>query len=116
MVALVKTLVACGVLAKKKPGPQNPRMPEESLRIQREQRAAAMVRRKAMIEEAQTLGLPPPVFTRGRPRIYTEEEALERKRLQWKLSTAAHKERLRQGAKTLRERALSSGELVRWPI
>jgi len=102
MTALVSTLVACGALPHKKRGPQNPRSPDEAKRVKHEQDVEARTRRKMLIEEARAQGLPLPAFVRGRPRKYTEEEALDVKRSQWKVGYGIYKERLKQGLEALK--------------
>jgi len=79
---------------------------EESQRVKREQRAVAQARRVSLIRDAQLQGLPPPVFKRGRPREFSDEEALERKRLQVKLGRVLHQERLKHGMELLRQRSM----------
>ncbi len=106
MTALVRTLVECGVLARKKTGPAHPMDAEESRRVKQEQRANANARRVELIRAAQVQGLPPPVFKRGRPREFDEEEALERKRLQLKLGRMLYQERIKQGMELLRQRSM----------
>ena len=101
MSPLVRTLVACGALPKKKTGPANPMTPEERTRVRQEQNHEARLRRKERVAVAKEQGLPVPVLTRGRPREFTEEEALERRRLQVKLGRAVYKERVREGVDTL---------------
>jgi hypothetical protein len=106
MTALVRTLVECGVLTRKKTGPAHPMDADESRLVKREQRAVAQARRVALIKDAQLQGMPPPVFQRGRPRESDEEEALERKRLQLKLGRMVHQERIKQGMELLRQRSM----------
>jgi len=114
MTALVRSLVACGALAKKKTGPANPRPPEEAAQVRREQCALAFLRRKAMLMEAKEQGLPQPVFMRGRPKKYaTTEEAMEARRMQCKLGTIVYQERVKQGINALRDINLSTSQLAR---
>ncbi len=79
---------------------------EESRQVKQEQRAAAQARRLSLIREAQLKGISPPVFKRGRPREFSDEEALERKRLQMKLGRAVHQERLKLGMELLKQRSM----------
>ena len=115
MTGLVRTLVACGAMLKKKTGPTNPMSSEERLRVRHDQNKAAEIRRKALINEAKQQGLPPPVFHRGRPRKYFDEEsAHEAKRLQWKLGSESHKERVNHAHELLRQ--MSAEQFSRWTV
>ena len=107
MTPLVSTLVACGMLPLKKRGPQTTRTPEEAKLIKHEQDTQARIRRKMALEEAKTLGSPSPVFVRGRPRKYTEDEALEVRKAQWKVGYVTYKERLKTGLETLQANSQS---------
>ena len=97
MSPLVRTLVECGALPKKKTGPAQPMTLEERARVRQRQNHEAHLRRKERVAAAKEQGLPPPVLARGRPREFTQEEALERRRLQVKLGRAAYKERVKEG-------------------
>ena len=97
MSPLVRNLVACGALSKKKTGPARPMTPEERVRVRQEQNHEAHLRRKERVAAAKEQGIPPPVLTRGRPRQFTEEEALERRRMQVKLGHVLYKERVKEG-------------------
>ena len=113
MTGLVRAMVACGALPKKKTGPSNPMSPEERLRVRHEQNKAAEIRRRALIEEATAQGLPPPVFHRGRPRKYFDEEsAREAKRIQWKQGMEVHRELVKLANEILRQ--LSAEQFSRW--
>ena len=101
MSPLVRTLVACGAPPKKKTGPANPMTLEERTLARQKQTHDARLRRKERVAIAKEQGLPVPVLTRGRPREFTEEEALERRRLQVKLGKAVYKERVREGMDAL---------------
>lgn len=110
MTKLVATLVACGALPKKNRGPQNPRSPEEAKLVKREQDARSKVRRKALIDEAKAQGLPPPVFHRGRPSKYTEEEAKEAKQAQLQAGYRLYRDRLKRGVETLKRMSESPAQ------
>ena len=112
MNALVKSLVAQGVLLKKKTGPCNPMTPEERLQRRHQQNVASGIARKNLIRECKDNSLPPPVFTRGRPRKYTDEEALEAKRRQWKAGKLVYTARLKEGMEAMRAPVMSC-ELAR---
>ena len=110
---LIRTLYERGTLPKKKTGPSNPTSPEERHRVRHEQNKAAELRRRALIEEAKAQGLPPPVFHRGRPRKYFDEEsAYEAKRKQWKKGMELHKERVQLANEILRQ--MSAEQFSRW--
>ena len=115
MTGVVRALVACGALPRKKTGPSNPMSPEERLRVRHEQNKAAEFRRRALIEEAKAQGLPPPVFHRGRPRKYYDEaSAYEAKQKQWKQGMETHKERVKLAHEILR--SMSAEQFSRWTV
>ena len=101
---LVKTLVELGALQKKKTGPSMPRTPSEARRVKRERCKEGVARKKQLIAEAEQLGLPPPVFQRGRPRKYeTEEERQEARRRQFRIASLLYKDRVKQGLEAFKE-------------
>jgi len=113
MTGLVRAMVACGAMPKKKTGPSNPMSPEDKRRVRHEQNKAAELRRRALIQEAKARGLPPPMFQRGRPRKYFDEEsAYEAKRKQWKKGMEVHKERVQLANEILRK--MSAEQFSRW--
>jgi hypothetical protein len=104
MPGLVKALVACGAMPKKKTGPANPMSPEERLQVRYVQNKAAAIRRRALIAEAKAQGLPPPVFQRGRPRKYFDEKtAHEAKQRQSRQSLQERKERVKLANEILKQ-------------
>lgn len=102
---LVTTLVEMGVLPKKKTGPSMPRTPSEARRVKKERLKESQRRRQQLVAEAEALGLPPPVFHRGRPRKYeSEEERMEARRKQYRIASLLYKDRVRQGIEAFMER------------
>ena len=110
----VTTFVEIGLLPMKKRGPSNPMSPDERMRVRKAQNEASGLCRQNLINEAKMTGLPPPVFTRGRPRKYTDEEALDAKRQQWKVGNSVYKERVKHGLEALKSMHESTVSLSRW--
>jgi hypothetical protein len=94
-----------GVLPRKKTGPSMPRTPSEARRVKKERLKEGQLQRKQLIAEAEKLGLPPPVFQRGRPRKYeTDEERMEARRKQFRTASLLYKDRVKQGIEAFKER------------
>ncbi len=98
---LVNVLVKCGALQPKSTGPTIPRSEEEARCVKREQQAAALKRRKDLIQAAEDNGEPLPTFKRGRPRKYTHDEAKMVKATQSQVCMGGYKERVKQGLMNL---------------
>ena len=100
---LVKTLVELGALPKKRTGPSMARTPSEKIRVRREQIKESQLQRVMRLAEAESLGLPPPVFQRGRPRKYdNDHDRLEAKRAQFRIASLLYRDRIRQGMESLK--------------
>ena len=103
---LVKTLVELGALPKKKTGPSMPRTPSEARLLKNERHRQNQSRNRQLVVEATKLGLPPPVFHRGRPRKYeTDEERIAARRMQFRIASLLYQDRVRQGVEAFKAQA-----------
>ena len=100
---LVKTLVELGAIPKKRTGPSMARTPSEKTPVRREQIKERQLQRAMRLAEAERLGLPPPVFQRGRPRKYdNDHDRLEAKRAQFRIASLLYRDRIKQGMESLK--------------
>ena len=103
---LVKTLVELGALPKKKTGPSMPRTPSQARLLKNERHRQNQMRNRELVAEATKLGLPPPVFQRGRPRKYeTDEERMAARRTQFRIASLLYQDRVRQGVEAFKAQA-----------
>ena len=86
--------------------------PDEARRVKKEQVKIAAFHRNELIHEAAAKGEPPPVFKRGRPRIYaTEEESiLARKRMN-KVCNSRHEALMTDALEDLRKHVAHSRQM-----
>ena len=96
-VGIISTLVKHGALDPKKSGPIHLMDPETARKRKLQQQVAARNLRKQLIQQAVEQGEPPPVFKKGRPGKYTEEEATQVKKEQNKRCWQVYKNRLKEG-------------------
>ena len=96
-VGIISTLVKHGVLDPKRSGPTHIMDPETSRKLKLQQQMIARGVRKQLIQQALEQGEPPPVFKKGRPRKYTEEQATQVKKEQNRQCWQVYKNRLKDG-------------------
>ena len=79
------------------------RTPSEKIRVRREQVKESQLQRVLRLAEAESLGLPPPVFQRGRPGKYdNDHDWLEARRGQFRIVSLLYKDRIRQSVESLK--------------